>query len=102
MPKIARDTDDIDTGHGCDAITQLIGQTGAANNVFANGLPWVALGDPTVVHEINSGASCVPHTAVVNAASPNVFVGGIAVARVGDSADAGSIIEGSPNVFANG
>ena len=42
------------------------------------------------------------HVANVNAGSPNVFVNGIAVARIGDSADAGAMTSGSGNVFANG
>ena len=45
---------------------------------------------------------CPNHVAVVNAGSPNVYVVGIKVGRIGDSADAGAMISGSPNVFANG
>ena len=41
------------------------------------------------------------HVANVNAGSLNVFVVGIAVARIGDSADAGAMTSGSGNVFAN-
>ena len=32
----------------------------------------------------------------------NVFVEGLAVARIGDSTDAGAMTSGSGNVFANG
>ena len=42
------------------------------------------------------------HVANVNAGSPNVFVEGLAVARIGDSADSGNMTSGSGNVFANG
>ena len=38
----------------------------------------------------------------LNAGSPNVKISGIPWGRVTDSADAGSMIKGSLNVFANG
>jgi uncharacterized Zn-binding protein involved in type VI secretion len=44
----------------------------------------------------------VPHSAVINVGSSTVFVGGIPLARIGDSTDSGAIISGSPNVFAGG
>jgi uncharacterized Zn-binding protein involved in type VI secretion len=41
------------------------------------------------------------HQAAINAGSPNVFVGGKALARIGDSTDGGAIISGSGDVIAN-
>jgi len=38
----------------------------------------------------------------VNVGSPNVFVESKAIARIGDSTDAGALTTGSGNVFANG
>jgi len=101
MPAIARDGDPTTTGHGCDGTTTVTGPTGAGAKVFANGIPIECIGNPTAAHTIKSGRSCVPHSAAINAGSGNVFVGGIGVARVGDSTDGGSITAGSSNVIAN-
>jgi uncharacterized Zn-binding protein involved in type VI secretion len=101
MPAIARQGDPTTTGHGCDATTTITGPTGAGAKVFANGIPIECIGNPTSPHTIKSGKNCVPHSAAINAGSGNVFVGGIGVARVGDSTDGGAITAGSPNVFAD-
>ena len=101
MPAIARDGDPTTTGHGCDATTTVTGPTGAGAKVFANGIPIECIGNPTAAHTIRSGRSCVPHGASINAGSGNVFVGGVGVARVGDSTDGGAITAGSSNVIAN-
>ena len=101
MPAIARQGDPTTTGHGCNSTTTVVGPTGAGSKVFANGIAIECKGNPTAPHTINSGNRCVPHSAVINAGSGNVFVGGVAVARVGDSTDGGEITAGSPNVIAN-
>jgi uncharacterized Zn-binding protein involved in type VI secretion len=101
MPAIARQGDPTTTGHGCDGTTTVVGPTGAGAKVFANGIPIECVGNPTAAHTIKRGKSCVPHSAAINAGSGNVFVGGIGVARVGDSTDGGAITAGSGNVFAN-
>lgn len=101
MPAIARDGDPTTTGHGCDTTTTVTGPTGAAANVFANGIAIECKGNPTSPHTINSGPRCVSHNAVINVGSGNVFVGNKEVAREGDSTDGGKITAGSPNVFAN-
>jgi uncharacterized Zn-binding protein involved in type VI secretion len=100
MPAIARKGDDTTTGHGCDAISTVIGPTGEEVNVYVNSIGVECKGNPVAPHTILAGISCVPHSAVINAGSLTVFVGSIAVARIGDSTDAGAIIEGSSNVFA--
>jgi uncharacterized Zn-binding protein involved in type VI secretion len=102
MPAVARDGDPTTTGHGCDGTTTVTGPTGAGAKVFANGIAIECKGNPTSDHTILSGSSCVPHSAVINAGSGKVYVGGIAIARVGDSTDGGAITAGSPNVFAGG
>jgi uncharacterized Zn-binding protein involved in type VI secretion len=97
MPAIARIGDSIATGHGCDGSTTL---TGPSGDVFANNIGIERQGDPTVSHRV-SGRNCSnSHTAVVNAGSSTVFVNNKPIARIGDSADAGSITSGSPTVFA--
>ena len=101
MPPVSRHTDKLKTGHGCTPITTLDTTHGVGAKVFANKLGVACLEDPTVSHTYPDGV-CVPHVVNLAAASPTVFVGGIAVGRVGDAIDAGSMIQGSPNVFANG
>ena len=102
MPAISRETDSVATGHGCDSVTTLDGgNTGVISKVFVNGLGVCCIGDKTVVHTIPGGSSCVPHIEFVKSGSPTVFIGGIAVARIGDGCDAGVILSGSGNVFSN-
>jgi len=98
MPNVVRQGDSLSTGHGCTGSTTLSSH-GHDGTVTANGIPIAVVGAPTVVHTI--GPPCVPHSANLNAGSPNVFINGIPVGRVGDSADAGSMSSGSPDVFAN-
>jgi uncharacterized Zn-binding protein involved in type VI secretion len=102
MPAVARsqNTDTITTGHGCDATALIAGSL--QTKVFVNTKLGAVQGDPIAPHTILAGAICVPHSAVVNAGSSKVFFGGIAAARIGDSADGGVIISGSSNVFAGG
>ena len=100
MPAVSRHTDTLSTGHGCVGTTTL--DTPKQSQVFANGLLVARVTDPTVSHPNPPNPPCPDHVANVNAGSPNVFVVGIAVARIGDSADAGAMTSGSGNVFANG
>ena len=101
MPGVTRDGDATTTGHGCDATTTV---TGPSTNVFCNTKGVERKTDPTAAHTILNGASppvCVSHSgAVINAGSGTVFVNGKAIARIGDSCDAGAITGGSSNVFA--
>lgn len=101
MPGVARDGDATTTGHDCDATTTVTGPTGASAKVFANGIAIECVGNPTAAHTIKVGKNCVAHDAVINEGSPNVFVGGIAVARIGDSTDGGAITLGSIDVIIN-
>lgn len=102
MPAVARDGDSTTTGHGCDSVTTVTGPTGSSAHVYVNGIPVECRGNPVAPHTIPSGPACVPHSAVINVGSSTVFVGGIPLARIGDSTDSGAIISGSPNVFAGG
>jgi uncharacterized Zn-binding protein involved in type VI secretion len=101
MPGVAREGDSTTTGHGCSATTTITGATGAGAGVFANGIPIECVGNPTAPHTIKVGKYCILHPAVINAGSPNVFVGGVAVARIGDSTDGGAITSGSADVIIN-
>jgi uncharacterized Zn-binding protein involved in type VI secretion len=100
MPAVARQGDPTTTGHGCDSTSTVVGPTGASAKVFANNIAVECKGNPVAPHTIPSGRRCVSHSAVINAGSGTVFVGTIPIARVGDSADAGAITAGSPNVIA--
>ena len=100
MPAVSRKGDSLSTGHGCVGTTTL--NTPGQSTVFANSILVARVGDPTVPHPFPPNPPCADHVANVNAGSPNVFVVGIAVARIGDSADAGAMISGSLNVFVNG
>ena len=100
MPKVCRKNDPLTTGHDCVGTTEL--DTPGQGNVFANSLLIARVGDPTIAHPNPPVPICPNHVANVNAGSPNVFVHSIKVARIGDSADAGNMITGSGNVFANG
>lgn len=101
MPGVARQGDSTTTGHGCDGTTTITGPTGAGAKVFANGIPIECKGNPTVVHRFGGRRCSSQHQAAINVGSPNVFVGGVAVARIGDSTDGGAITSGSSNVIAN-
>ena len=100
MPGVTRDGDATTTGHGCDVTTTV---TGPSTNVFCNGKGVERKTDPTAAHTIPNSASppvCIPHLASITEGSETVFVNGKAIARIGDSCDAGAITAGSSNVFA--
>ena len=100
MPAVSRKGDSLTTGHICTSTTTL--NTPGQGTCFANSILIARVSDPTVSHPFPPAPPCAPHVANVNAGSPNVFVEGLAVARIGDSADAGVMTSGSGNVFANG
>ena len=88
-------------GYGNYSYQQLFGKQ-ELNYIYANGILVARETDPTVSHPFPPSPPCAPHVAVVNKGSLNVFVVGLPVARVTDSADAGAMTSGSPNVYANG
>ena len=100
MPAVSRKGDSLTTGHICVSTTTLA--TPGQGTCFSNSILIARVSDPTVSHPFPPNPPCAPHVANVNAGSPNVFVEGKAVARIGDSADAGAMTSGSGNVFANG
>jgi len=100
MPAVSRKGDELSTGHICTSTTTL--DTPGQGTCFANSILIARVSDPTVSHPFPPLPPCAPHVANVNAGSPNVFVEGLAVARIGDSADSGNMTSGSGNVFANG
>ena len=102
MPAISRDRiDRAATGHAC---TSSIGCVATASSVFINGIRVLRPGDRLLPHTIKfctpDGCYCIGHPAKINRGSNTVFAEGKPVARRGDSADRGRMIQGSPNVFA--
>ena len=71
-------------------------------NCYANSILIARKTDPTVSHPFPPAPPCAPHVAVVNVGSSTVYVEGLAIARIGDSTDAGAMTAGSPNVYAGG
>ena len=96
-----REGDPLTTGHGCDSVTTLLlspNKTTRANGIFC-----AVQGTITVVHEVPPIViKCSTHAAFLNTGSSNVKIGGIPWGRVGDSADSGVMLPGSPNVLVNG
>ena len=97
MPAACRKGDSLSTGHICSSTPTLT--TPGQSTVFANSLLMARVSDKTVPHPFPPNPPCANHTAAVNAGSSTVFVEGKALARIGDSADAGSMTSGSSNVF---
>ena len=95
--QISRDKDLGATGHSCTPTAPVIATQAT---VFANGIAMARLGDPAEPHTKPSGPFCKFHEAQVNSASQSVFAVRIPVARIADSFDQGSLIQGSPNVIA--
>ena len=107
MPRVAVKGDTTTTGHGCDGTTTIATSTIAeAAKVKVNGIIVAIKGNPLAGHTIPNTAIppvCIPHPGTkVNVGSANVLVNNIPIARVGDSADGGAIINNSRNVFAGG
>ena len=102
MPIVAVKGDRTTTGHGCDSITTI---AGSSLNVYMGGIKVAIKGNALAGHTIPAGVPpvCVGHPGqIVNVGSTTVKVNGIGIARVGDSADGGAIIEKAGNVFAGG
>ncbi len=95
---VARLNDRVNTGHPCDTSTTIV--SGNTGNVYVNKVLAAIVGSRLAEHTINSGDKCIPHPEQkVNSSSARVYINKIAVARVTDSADLGTIASGSQNVF---
>lgn len=99
MPAVSRVGDSLSTGHGCTGSTT-IASSNTDGSVKADNINIIVVGAPTVSHAFPPNPPCAPHVANLNAGSSSVFIQGIAVGRVGDSADAGAMTSGSPSVYA--
>ena len=99
MPAVCRDRHIAKTGHPCTKYAPVIARP---SRVYINGKLVARRGDPLKPHTILKNLKCKGHNANVNRGSRTVFAHGIPIARIGDSADKGRMIQGSPNVFAGG
>jgi len=103
MPAACRQGDRFATGHGCAGTSVLA--VPPQNEVIVNGIRAAVLGTLTVSHLITNPAPppvCISHRSSVKSGSTSVFINGIPATRVGDSCDAGAMIQGSPNVVIGG
>ena len=102
MPLIVREGDTLSTGHICTGTTTL--DTPTQSRVFIHGKLVARVTDKTVSHPFPPAPPCAPHVAKINEGSSNVYVHGLKVGRVGDSADADKMIDAknNTNVYANG
>ena len=99
MPAVVRVGDSLSTGHDCVGTTTLAGDN-QDGTVHANNIDIAVIGAVTVGHPYPPNPPCAAHTANLNAGSATVWINGIKVGRIGDSADAGAMTTGSPDVFA--
>ena len=103
MPNVARKGETVNTGHGCDTVVEILE---GDSTVLVEGKPVAVQSSPLEPHTITNPAvppipPCIDHPGqIVNAGSGTVIVGGKGIARVGDSADLGSIATGSSTVIA--
>ena len=100
MPAVVRVGDSLSTGHGCTGTTTIASSNQGVNNVYANDILIDVVGAPTVSHPFPPDPPCAPHVSQLNAGSATVWINGIKVGRIGDSADAGAMTTGSPDVTA--
>jgi uncharacterized Zn-binding protein involved in type VI secretion len=99
MPGVCRQGDLLATGHGCAPVTVL--DSPKQTTVKADFIFVARQSDLTIVHIIG-GSKCVPHIAIINNGSATVLVEFLPVARVGDSADLGTMITGSSTIIVGG
>jgi uncharacterized Zn-binding protein involved in type VI secretion len=101
MPCAARIGDKIITGHTCSPVSSIISTLQA--KVIIGGSPAAVSGSLIAPHLIRSGKFCVSHLNVTTGlGSTKVFFAGKSANRIGDSADMGCIISGSPKVLIGG
>ena len=97
--------DKISTGHPCTPVTVTLQ---GSNNVFANNIGVVRLGDKERPHTFGptyhkGRPQCnVAHTLPLTKASRTVFANNRGVGRIGDTYGNERLITGSRNVFAGG
>ena len=97
MPGAARTTDSTTAHSPCSPGKCDMG----SDNVIINGLNAFRVTDKDTPHGVPP--FCVPHVTPLSKGSPNVFVNGLPLGRIGDAFSCGiQVASGSPNVITNG
>ena len=100
MPAVSRVGDTVSV-HECGVVpTAAVGSL----NVFTNSIKTHRVGDVNTAHPFLPAVSgCPTHSTALVKGSPNVYVNGKPLARLGDPYGCGiSLTKGSPNVYSNG
>lgn len=105
MPEVARKdgTDKVDTVHNsigsnCADKPKKIATDKGSNDVFAEGVGVVRVGDAVEIHDL---PGCTPHAPTLDKGSKKVFANGKAIGRKGDTYAGGEkILTGAGTVIA--
>lgn len=100
MPAAAIKGSQVNTGHGCDAVTTIMD---GEPSVQIGGKDAAVQGSNLTTHNAPAGDKCLPHATKVTEGSSSVEVNGKALARVGDGigcSAGGSINSGDTSVIA--
>jgi len=100
MPKVSRIGDTVSV-HECGVTPTAMNGSG---DVYCNGISVHRVGDMNTSHPFLPAVSgCPTHSTALVKGSPNVYVNGKPLARLGDPYGCGiSLTKGSPNVYSNG
>ena len=98
MPKVSRVGDKVSI-HECGVTPSAMNGSG---DVYCNGISVHRVGDVNTAHPY-APVTCPTHSTALVKGSPNVYVNGKPLARLGDPYGCGiSLTQGSSNVYANG
>ena len=99
MPKACRTTDTVSV-HECGIVPTA---DSASGDVFIESLAAHRATDSNTSHPaVPLAAGCIPHVTTLSSGSPDVFVNGLALARIGDGYGCGiTLTSGASTVSAN-
>jgi uncharacterized Zn-binding protein involved in type VI secretion len=98
MPKACRTTDTVSV-HECGVVPTA---DSATADVFIESLAAHRVTDTNSSHPAVPAPSCAEHVTTLSSGSPDVFVNGLALARIGDGYGCGiTLTSGASTVFAN-
>ena len=99
MPKACRTTDTVSV-HECGVVPTA---DSASGDVFIESLAAHRATDSNTSHPaVPLAAGCIPHVTTLSSGSPDVFVNGLALARIGDGYGCGiTLTSGASTVSAN-
>ena len=99
MPSTCRTTDSV-TIHECGVTPTA---DSASGDVYIEGLAAHRATDTNTSHPaVPASSGCTPHVTTLSSGAPDVFVNGLALARIGDGYGCGiTLTSGASTVFAN-